>query len=71
MEQHANFCKNNIRYAKITLKVRIVLSIEAATTSHISFGEKLIHFKGSQEAWTQTVNCQTDCQKIQGRRNLL
>lgn len=71
MEPHATFDNGNIKYAKITLKVRNMLSLEAPTTHSINFGEEPICFQSIQEASYQTINGQTNSQKVQGRRNLL
>lgn len=67
MEQYAKAGKSTIRYAKITLKVNNLLSLEAPTACPTSIGERLARFKSCKKASSQAFNCQTDTQKVQGR----
>lgn len=71
MEHHANFRYSNTKYSKISLKVRIDISSEAATAGQLSFGEKPTCVQDGKETSSQPLDCQAHCQKIQGRRNIL
>lgn len=41
MESHATFDSYTIKYAKISLKVRVRLFLEETAARHVSFGERL------------------------------
>ena len=71
MEQPSIFGKSNIRYSKISLKVRDLLSLEAVATRSGSSGEESTRFKGSKETRPQAIDCQVNPQKVQGSRNFL
>lgn len=71
MEHRATYRHSNIKYSKISLKVRNKLSLEEAAACSGSFGERGAFVQDGQETAYQPFDGQTDSQKVQIRRDLL